>query len=71
MGEELWRKSALELAGMIARKEVSSVEVVQAHLDRIDAVNPRLHAVVRRLDADAPTKQSPRARRWGRCTVCR
>lgn len=53
MGEELWRRGALELAGMIARKEVSSVEVVQAHLDRIDAVNPKLNAVVRRMDADA------------------
>ncbi len=53
MSNELWRKGALELAGMIARKEVSSVEVVQAHLDRIDAVNPKLNAVVRRLDDSA------------------
>jgi amidase len=53
MSTELWRKGALELAGMIARKEVSSREVVQAHLDRIDAVNPRLNAVVRRLDESA------------------
>lgn len=50
MGDELWRRGALELAGMIARKEVSSTEVVQAHLDRIDAVNPKLNAVVRRFD---------------------
>ncbi len=53
MSNELWRRGALELAGMIARKEVSSVEVVQAHLDRIDAVNPKLNAVVRRLDDSA------------------
>jgi len=32
---------------MIARGEASSVEVVQAHLDRIEAVNPRLNAVLR------------------------
>jgi amidase len=53
MTGELWRKGALELAGMIARKEVSSREVVEAHLARIDAVNPYLNAVVRRLDESA------------------
>ncbi|HAP75153.1 MAG TPA: indole acetimide hydrolase, partial [Acidimicrobiaceae bacterium] len=53
MTDELWRRGALELAGMIARKEVSSREVVQAHLDRIDAVNPAINAVVRRLDREA------------------
>lgn len=53
MGNELWRHGALELAGMIARGEVSSVEVVQAHLTRMDEVNPKLNAVVRRFDDDA------------------
>lgn len=37
---ELWRRSALELAAMIRGREVSSREVVQAHLDRAEAVNP-------------------------------
>lgn len=53
MSNELWRKGALELAGMIARREVSSREVVEAHFARIDEVNPRLNAVVRRLDDTA------------------
>ena len=53
MSDELWRKGALQLAGMIARKEVSSREVVAAHLARIDAVNPHLNAIVRRWDADS------------------
>lgn len=53
MSNELWRNGALELAGMIARKEVSSREVVQAHLDRIDAVNPAVNAIVRRMDGEA------------------
>lgn len=53
MSDELWRRGALELAGMIARKEVSSREVVAAHLARIDAVNPHLNAIVRRWDADS------------------
>jgi amidase len=37
---ELWCKSALELATMVRGREVSSREVVQAHLDRVEAVNP-------------------------------
>jgi Asp-tRNA(Asn)/Glu-tRNA(Gln) amidotransferase A subunit family amidase len=32
---DLWRHSASELAGLIARKDVSSREVVEAHLARI------------------------------------
>jgi amidase len=46
---ELWRKGAVALAAMIRDREVSSREVVQAHLDRIEAVNPHLNAVVRLL----------------------
>jgi amidase len=50
---ELWRRTAGELAGMIARGEVSSAEVVEAHLGRIAEVNPRLNAVVRVLADEA------------------
>jgi amidase len=50
---ELWRKSALELAAMIRRREVTSREVVQAHLDRVGAVNPRINAIVRLLPEQA------------------
>src|SRR6516164_9937373 len=50
---ELWRKSALELAAMIRGREVSSREVVQAHLDRVEAVNPHINAIVRRLPEQA------------------
>lgn len=53
MAEELWSRSAGELANMIATKQVSAVEVLDAHLERIDAVNPRLNAVVRILESDA------------------
>ena len=42
---DLWRLSASDLAQMISRREVSSAEVVDAHLARIDAVNPALNAV--------------------------
>ncbi|MDX2705875.1 amidase [Streptomyces sp. PA03-6a] len=37
---------ASELAELIRTGKVSSAEVVQAHLDRIEAVNPRLNAIV-------------------------
>ncbi|XP_047440461.1 fatty-acid amide hydrolase 2-B [Mugil cephalus] len=39
--------SATQLAKKIRRKEVSSVEVVQAYIDRIQEVNPLLNAVVK------------------------
>ena len=38
--------SAVELARMIARREVSVVEVVAAFLDRIDRVNGAVNAIV-------------------------
>ena len=53
MGNELWRFGALELGAMIATGEVSSVQVVEALIDRIDEVNPHLNAVVRRMDEEA------------------
>jgi amidase len=42
--------STVELAAAITSREVSSVEVVEACLRRIDAVNPRINAVVRFAD---------------------
>ena len=39
---ELTTQGAAELAGRIRRREVSSREVVQAHLSRIEQANVRL-----------------------------
>lgn len=39
-------RSATELARAIHERELTSAEVVQAHLDRIAAVNPQLNALV-------------------------
>src|SRR5262249_59029451 len=50
---ELWQQTASELAAMIAGKEVSSVEVIDAHLARIEAVNPHLNAITRVLADEA------------------
>ncbi|RBO86525.1 amidase [Nocardia puris] len=46
MADTLWNRGAGELARMIRSGEVSSTEVIEAHLARIDAVNPELNAVV-------------------------
>lgn len=49
----LLRAGAAELGRMIRRREVSPVEVLQAHFDRIDAVNPHINAVVEHCRARA------------------
>jgi amidase len=49
----LWMCSAVELAGLIAAREVSAVEVMDAHLARIADVNPRINAIVKVLAAEA------------------
>src|SRR5699024_5569115 len=41
---DLTRMTAADLAGKLAAGEVSSVEATQAHLDRIAAVDSRIHA---------------------------
>jgi amidase len=53
MSTELWQRSANELATMIKAREVTSREVVEAHLARIETVNPHLNAVTRVLTDSA------------------
>ncbi|HEV7470860.1 MAG TPA: amidase [Pseudonocardia sp.] len=43
---DLCFRTAREMAAMLRRREISARELVQAHLDRIDAVNPQVNAVV-------------------------
>ncbi len=50
---ELWQLGALDLARQIRERAVTSREVVEAHLARIDAVNGDLNAIVRRFDDTA------------------
>ncbi|MFA9232426.1 MAG: amidase [Microgenomates group bacterium] len=45
--------SASELSRMILARQASSVEIMQDHLDRIDAINPRVNAVISLRDRDA------------------
>ncbi len=49
MTKALWAESASSLAGMIARRETTSRAVIDAHLDRIAAVNGAVNAVVTTL----------------------
>jgi aspartyl-tRNA(Asn)/glutamyl-tRNA(Gln) amidotransferase subunit A len=46
MNTDLIYSDATKLAELIRTREVSSVEVVRAHLDRIEAANPTINAVV-------------------------
>jgi amidase len=50
---ELCTRGAGELAGMIASGKVTSAEVVDAHLARIEEVNPAINAVTVTLAAEA------------------
>jgi aspartyl-tRNA(Asn)/glutamyl-tRNA(Gln) amidotransferase subunit A len=46
MSSDIIYSDATRLAELIRNREVSPVEVVQAHLDRIEAVNPKINAIV-------------------------
>jgi amidase len=65
--EEICFSTATELAGRMRRGDVSAREVVETHLRRIEAVNPRLNAIVtlvaERALAEADLADTARARR--------
>jgi amidase len=44
--EDLWRLSAADLAALIKSKKVSAREAATAALTRLDAVNPKINAVI-------------------------
>ena len=44
--QDLWRLSAADLATLVRSKKVSASEAAKAGLARLDAVNPRLNAVI-------------------------
>jgi amidase len=64
--DELCDLTAIELASRIRRKQVSAREVMQAHLARIERVNPRINAIVtlvaERALADAAKADERQAR---------
>jgi aspartyl-tRNA(Asn)/glutamyl-tRNA(Gln) amidotransferase subunit A len=50
MDSDLTYSDATKLAELIRTREVSPVDVVQAHLDRIEAINPKVNAIVTLVD---------------------
>ena len=44
--QDIWRLSATDLAGLIKTKKISAKEAAEAGLARLDAVNPKINAVV-------------------------
>jgi amidase len=46
MTADLCFRTATELAAMIRRREVSALELMQAHIAQIERINPRLNAIV-------------------------
>ena len=50
---ELWRLDAVELADLIRRRQAPCREAIEAGVARLDAVNPRINAVVRPLHEQA------------------
>src|SRR5436305_14311542 len=58
--EGITSASASELAEAIRSKKLSSKAIVEAHLDRIAAVNPKLNAIVQ-LTAESARKEADEA----------
>jgi fatty acid amide hydrolase len=63
----LWRLPATTLSSMLGRGEVSASEVLRAHIERVDALDPRLHAFteILRERARADAEASDARRRKG------
>jgi amidase len=55
---ELCALPALQMADLVRRREVSPVELLQAHLDRIEAVEPHINAF-QLVRAEAATSRAP------------
>ena len=53
MKDELWRLTATRMRELVANRDVSREELVRAHLERIERVNPKLNAMVELRAEDA------------------
>ena len=69
MSDQLWATPATELGRMIEAKEVSPTEILDSVLDRLDAVEPQVHAFITvtdelaREEAAAATERAQRGER--------
>ena len=67
----MWGRTATELAAGLRAREFSAREVMEAHLERIAEVNPRVNAIVTLLEPRARAARSPtRPTRAGRAACC-
>jgi amidase len=48
----VWGRTATELAAGLRARELSAREVMESHLARIEAVNPRVNAIVTLLEPE-------------------
>jgi fatty acid amide hydrolase len=67
MSSDLTSLDATDMAGLLRAREVSSEELVRAHLARIDALDPAIHAFTEVLGAEAlaSAQRSDEERRRG------
>jgi aspartyl-tRNA(Asn)/glutamyl-tRNA(Gln) amidotransferase subunit A len=61
MNSDILYSDATKLAQLIRTRAVSPVEVMQAHLDRIEALNPKLNAIVTVADHALETARAAEA----------
>ncbi len=64
MTRSLWQLSAGALVGLYRQRIVTPLDVLDAVLTRLDAVNPRINAVIARNDAQARVAAAESTRRW-------
>ncbi len=69
---DLWENDAITLAGMLRSRDVSAREVIAAHIERIEAADGAVNAVVTRCFEQAMAKAAARTRPWrgARSRVC-
>ncbi len=60
---DLLNRDAVDLAAMIARREISATELMEATLVRIAEVNPKLNAIVSMIDSEAAMEMARAADR--------
>jgi len=57
-GRGVVEMGAREMVAALRRRDLSSREVMAAHLAQVDRLNPRFHAIVSRVDGEALLKQA-------------
>jgi amidase len=57
----VWGRTATELAAGIRAREISAREVMESHLERIAAVNPRVNAIVTQLEPELALQAAAKA----------